>query len=39
MGCGMCGLQLPGLCIVLMVQLLTQNSYGFKIMLSELSEE
>jgi len=39
MGCGMCGLQLPGLCIVLMVQLLSQNNYGLRIMLSELGGE
>ena len=38
-GCGLCGLQLPGLCMVLMVQMLSQNSYGFKMMVKELIKE
>ena len=38
-GCGLCGLQLPGLCMVLMVQMVHQNNYGFKIMISELFKE
>jgi hypothetical protein len=39
MGCGLCGLQLPGLCMVLMVQMLYQNNYGLKIMISDIFKE